>query len=52
MSETILKAFKEPDEIREFPFGRFEILHVAGVTFGLATYQPGWRWSEHNALIV
>ncbi len=49
MAETILKAFDDPDEVREFPLGRFEIVHVAGVTFGRATYQPGWRWSEHNA---
>ena len=49
MVETILKDFEHPDEIREFPLGRFEIVHVAGVTFGRATYQPGWRWSEHNA---
>jgi hypothetical protein len=49
MSETILKAFERPDELREFPLGRFEIVHVASVTFGRATYQPGWRWSEHNA---
>ena len=49
MSETILKTFEQPDEVREFPLGRFEIVHVAGVSFGRATYQPGWRWSEHNA---
>ena len=51
-TETILKAFEQPDEIREFPLGRFEIVHVAGVTFGRATYQPGWRWSEHNSPTV
>jgi hypothetical protein len=49
MSETILRAFENADEVREFPLGRFEIVHVAGVTFGRATYQPGWRWSVHNA---
>jgi len=27
--------------------GRFEIVRLAGVTIGRATYQPGWRWSEH-----
>ena len=37
MAETILKAFDDPDEVREFPLGRFEIVHVAGVTFGRAT---------------
>jgi quercetin dioxygenase-like cupin family protein len=27
--------------------GRFEIVRVGGVTIGRATYQPGWRWSQH-----
>jgi quercetin dioxygenase-like cupin family protein len=49
MTEDPLKAFERPDEAREFPFGRFEIVHIAGVTLGRATYQPGWRWSVHNA---
>ena len=52
MHESALKAFERPDEIREFPFGRFEIVHIAGVTLGRATYQPGWKWSVHNAPIV
>jgi hypothetical protein len=49
MAETALRAFEQADEVREFPFGRFEIVHIAGVTLGRATYQPGWKWSVHNA---
>jgi len=49
MSQTILKEFDAPDEVRVFPLGRFEIVHVAGVRLGRATYQPGWKWSQHNA---
>ncbi|MBI2718983.1 MAG: cupin [Rhizobiales bacterium] len=49
MHGTLLKAFERPDELREFPLGRFEIIHVAGVSLGRATYQPGWKWSVHNA---
>ena len=49
MPNTILKAFDNPDETREFPFGRFELVHPAEVTLGRATYQPGWKWSVHNA---
>ena len=52
MSESVLKAFDRSDEVREFPFGRFEIVHVSGVSLGRATYQPGWKWSLHNAPIV
>jgi quercetin dioxygenase-like cupin family protein len=42
-----LRVFDEPDEIREFEKGRFEIVRVGGVTVGRATYQPGWKWSLH-----
>ena len=44
---VILKRFEKPDELREFEKGRFEIIHLGGVTIGRATYQPGWRWSKH-----
>jgi quercetin dioxygenase-like cupin family protein len=45
--DVILKRFDRPDETRTFPKGKFEIIHVAGMTIGRATYEPGWRWSEH-----
>ena len=45
--ETILKSFGLPDEVREFDKGRLELVTIAGQTLGRATYQPGWRWSEH-----
>ena len=45
--KVILKRFDAPDEVREFEKGRFEVVHLGGVTIGRATYQPGWRWSEH-----
>ena len=44
---VILRRFEQPDEVRELTLGRFEILRLAGQTFGRATYQPGWKWSEH-----
>ena len=49
MDKSYLKAFDQPDEVREFPFGRFEIVHLKGVSLGRATYSPGWKWSVHNA---
>jgi len=45
--EVILKRFENPDETRIFPKGKFEIIHVGGIAIGRATYEPGWRWSEH-----
>jgi hypothetical protein len=47
ISEFLLRRFDEPDEVREFALGRFELVHVGGMTIGRATYEPGWRWSEH-----
>ncbi len=41
-----LKRFEEPDEVREFPKGRLELVRIGGATVGRATFQPGWRWSE------
>ncbi|MSR63802.1 MAG: cupin [Planctomycetes bacterium] len=43
--DVVLKRFEQPDELRTFPKGRFELVKLAGRTFGRATYQPGWRWS-------
>jgi uncharacterized RmlC-like cupin family protein len=45
--EVVLKRFEQPDEVREFDLGKFEIVHIGGMTLGRATYQPGWKWSEH-----
>lgn len=42
---VIIKRFDQPDEVREFPKGRFELVTLGGMTIGRATYQPGWRWS-------
>ena len=46
-TNVILRRFEQPDEVREMTLGRFEIIRLAGMTLGRATYQPGWRWSEH-----
>jgi mannose-6-phosphate isomerase-like protein (cupin superfamily) len=45
--DVITKRFEKPDEVREMEKGRFEIVRLGGMTIGRATYQPGWRWSEH-----
>lgn len=44
---VILKRFETPDEVRLLELGKFEIVRLGGVTVGRATYQPGWKWSEH-----
>ncbi len=50
--DTILKRFEVPDEVREFPKGRLELVKIAGQTLGRATYQPGWKWSVDVAPLV
>ena len=44
---VILKSFEEPDEVRLMQKGKFELVHLGGLTIGRATYQPGWKWNEH-----
>ncbi len=45
MAKAELKAFGKPDEVREFPKGRLELVRIGGATIGRATFQPGWKWS-------
>ena len=52
MYDHLIKYFDYPDEVREFPKGRFEIVTVHGATIGRATYQPGWKWSKDVAPTV
>ena len=47
MQKVVLKRFEKPDEIRTFEKGKFELVRIGGMTIGRATYEPGWRWSEH-----
>ena len=46
-TDVVLKRFESPDQVREFEKGRFEVVQIGGMTIGRATYQPGWKWSEH-----
>lgn len=40
-----LKNFERPDEVREFPMGRLELVSVSGAMVGRAVLEPGWRWA-------
>ena len=39
------KNFGKPDEVREFPKGRLELIKIGGATIGRGIFEPGWRWS-------
>jgi hypothetical protein len=45
--DEILERFEKPDEVRDMIKGRFEVAKIEGMTVGRATYEPGWKWSEH-----
>jgi quercetin dioxygenase-like cupin family protein len=46
MHETEHRSFEEPDETREFPNGRAEIVKIGGAEVGRMVFEPGWRWSK------
>ncbi len=53
MSETArgsieVKNGSAPDEVRQFEGkGRLDVLQVGAGTVGVATFEPGWKWSEN-----
>ena len=47
MQSTVMKRFESPDETRTFQKGRFEVVQMGAMTVGRASYEPGWKWSEH-----
>jgi len=44
MKKAELKIFGKPDEVREFPKGRLELVKFGNATVGRAIFEPGWRW--------
>lgn len=38
------RDFRQPDEVREFPRGRLELIRIGGAMIGRATFEPGWHW--------
>ena len=47
MTDVRLARFEKADEVRTFEKGKFELVRIAEMTIGRATYEPGWKWSEH-----
>jgi hypothetical protein len=46
MQTTEHRSFTTPEEVREFPHGRAEIVKVGDREVGRLVLQPGWRWSN------
>lgn len=54
MDRAELKSFDKPEEVREFPKGRVELVNIAGATVGRVTCRssprvttPGW-WATNR----
>ncbi|HLI31770.1 MAG TPA: cupin domain-containing protein [Solirubrobacteraceae bacterium] len=48
MSSVIVKSLEDPEDSRATAgHGRIDLVRLGGLTVGRATFQPGWRWSEH-----
>ena len=44
MAKMQKMSFSKPDETRKFDKGQVELITLGGLTFGRATFQPGWKW--------
>jgi hypothetical protein len=40
-----VKSFSKPEEVRNFPNGKVELVKVGGAMIGRAVFEPGWKWS-------
>lgn len=49
MSSLVRKSLDTPDEVRPFEAdaGQLQLVNTDQGAIGRATFQPGWRWSEH-----
>jgi len=46
MAKIQSKNIDKPDESRTFDKGKIDVVTLGDVTFGRATFEPGWKWSE------
>lgn len=42
-----VKRFDAPDEERTMELGTFQLVEIGGSSVGRASYEPGWKWSQH-----
>ena len=42
------KSLNTPDQVLKMDRGRIDIVEIAGGGVGRATFEPGWKWSEHE----
>jgi quercetin dioxygenase-like cupin family protein len=49
MAGLIRKSLDSPEETRPFKdgMGKLELVNLGSGPVGRATFEPGWRWSDH-----
>jgi quercetin dioxygenase-like cupin family protein len=47
MAKLQKKNIKDPDKTVTFPNGNVDFVVFEDMKFGLTTFEPGWKWSEH-----
>lgn len=52
MTQTLLRRFEKPDDTIVFEKGKFDVVKIGGMALGKASYEPGWKWSEHYSPIA
>ena len=46
MDKAEIKNFGKPEEVREFPKGRVELIKIGGATIGRAVFEPGLEMGD------
>ena len=52
MAKMITKSFETPDEVRNPPNAKVEVLNLGDATAMRGTFEPGWKWSESVKQVV
>ncbi len=52
MSASQKKSFNTPDEVRTPPKVKMEFISFGDMSLVRATWEPGWRWSEHMSAVA
>ena len=52
MPRLQVRGFSDAADVRDMPRGRAEVVSIGETTIGYASWEPGWRWSEHLSPII
>ena len=52
MAGSQKKSLDSPDQVLKMERGKIDIVEIAGGGVGRATFEPGWKWSEHEKPVV